>query len=168
MRRSFEDICGLLCRHKSPDIVDARLVLDQNQTIEILGQRGQSWILGEVRIGWREFWYFEVVSCVWLHQIVLSCDHYRIAFAVGWEFIENACEVLPDFDGGVHGVISVEASIGREYEEQITIVPREVFMAEVVGELVIEVRPHCDVDVVFEIDEEVIEQFSLAFARSNL
>jgi hypothetical protein len=56
----------------------------------------------------------------------------------------------------MQGVVAVEGPIGGEHEQQIAIVPSEVFMAEVVGEFIAEIRPHCDIEVMLESDEEVV------------
>lgn len=63
-------------------------------------------------------------------------------------------------------VFAIEGSVGGEDEEQIAVVSREVFMAEIVGGLVAETGPHCDVQILPHSDEEMVEQFGLALTNT--
>lgn len=88
-----------------------------------------------------------------LDEIVLPRHHNGIPFIVARKTVINTGEVLPNFDGSVQRMIPIESAVGREYEVQISEVAGEVAMAEVVGELGVQLRPHCHVDVLLHVDK---------------
>jgi hypothetical protein len=164
---AFEDVGGLLRRDEPADIVDARLVLYQNQSVEVLGKRHQSWILQEVWVFGRELGDLEVIPGMRFHEVVLGSDHDGVALVVVGEAGVDAGEVLPDLDGRVGRLVAVERAVGGEDEEQVAVVAGEVLVAEVIGEVVGEVGPHCHVHVPLERDEEVVEQLGLALPHAH-
>lgn len=112
MRCSFEDVLRFLCRHKATDVTDPRLLLYQHQTAKIFGQWHQPWILLKIRTLRTVLWYFEIVTSMWLHEIVLCCDYYCVTFVIGGESSVYAIEVFTYLDGRVFRLISVKSSIG--------------------------------------------------------
>lgn len=92
-----------------------------------------------------------------LHEVAISSDYNGVAFVVCRKASIHATQVLPDFEWSVGRMLAVEAAIGGKDEEEIAIVASEVFVAEVVGELVVEMGPYCHVDIFPHCPEEVIE-----------
>lgn len=102
------------------------------------------------------------------HEIILDCHDYGVSLIIARKPSIDTGKVLPYFDWGVFGMIAVQHSVCGHNKEEITVVACKVFMAEMVGEFVVKIRPNSDVDIVLHADEEMIEQLVLAFAHADV
>jgi len=64
-------------------------------------------------------------------------------------------------------MISIQSAIGCEYEIQVPKITGEVAMAKIVGELRVQLRPNCHVDVLFHVDKQVVEKLWLSSAIAH-
>ena len=46
--------------------------------------------------------------------------------------------------------------VAKPYSDEKASPGCEVSVAKVIGELIVEIRPHCNIDVLFETDEEMV------------
>ena len=90
-------------------------------------------------------------------KVLVSWHDDRIGACVPLESVVYGLEIFSNFDWSMFRMISVEYSICCQYEEKISIVPCEIFVAEIVGKIIAEVRPHGNINVGSEIYKEIRE-----------
>lgn len=64
-------------------------------------------------------------------------------------------------------MVSIQSAIGCEYEIQVPKITGEVAMTKIVGELGVQLRPNCHVDVLFHVDKQVVEKLWLSSAIAH-
>ena len=82
--------------------------------------------------------------------------------------IVNGFEFFSNFDWGVFLLITVKTSIGGQNEEKTTVVSGEIFMAEVIGEIIAKVAPNSHIDLLLHIDEKIGKKLIFPFSVADI
>ena len=75
--------------------------------MDVLAQRGQSWICQEVLTVRAVLRHFQVIAAMLLHQVLVYCDRDGVGTLVALELAVDYVKIFPDFDGGVLRMVAV-------------------------------------------------------------
>lgn len=114
------------------------------------------------------FRHDDIISLVIFYQILICRDNESVAFSIAWKVGINPTEFFLNLDIGLEFFMcAIKRPISSHNKEQMSKIPGEVFLYNLLGKLMVKIRPDCDIDVFRFFSEKIVEEFFPSFSVTD-